>query len=61
MAVLTTLEGKDGMGDTGTAGRKSTHFITSHIQLDEHHNAVGCVEHDTKNIYSKYKFTIYKQ
>lgn len=54
------LEGKDSMGDTSTAGKKSAHFITGHIQLDEHHNAINYIENYIENIYSKYEFTIYK-
>jgi len=38
---MTMLKGRDSMGDTGTAGKKATHFITSHVQLEEHHNAIN--------------------
>lgn len=60
MAILTVLEGKDSMGDTGIAGKKSTHFMTSHIQLHEHHNATDYTENYIESIYNKYKFTICK-
>lgn len=55
------LEGKDSMGNTSTAGKKSAHFITGHVQLGEHHNAISYIEDGIENIYSKYKFTIYKE
>lgn len=38
------------MGDTGTAVKKPTRFITSHSQLDEHHNAIHYIENDTESI-----------
>lgn len=50
MAVLAVLEGKDSVGDTSTAEKKSTHFITSHIQLGEDHNAIFYTENYMKNI-----------
>lgn len=56
MSVLTRLEGKDSLGDTGIAGKKSILFITSQIQLDQHHNAINHIE----NIFNIFTVKIFR-